>query len=132
VADSITATQIQAGAINTTELAINSVDIMNIIDGAASNTTAASGTSPVGSGTICSLTLDIQNGRAIVWAIAYAMASPSAVANLVVDGGTVRTVSSPTTIMHYLTGLSAGNHTFTLTVNTGSTPGQLVVNNPRR
>ena len=94
-ADTITADKIQAGAINTSELAINSVDIFRLIDGAASNTTAASGTSGVGSGgDICPLTLDIQNGRAVVWAIAYAQASPSAVSTLKIDGGVVRTVLS--------------------------------------
>jgi hypothetical protein len=153
-ADTITAGNIQAGAINTSELAINSVDIVNIIDGSASNTTAATGTAPgtAGGGTVCSLTIATKAGRAIAWAVVYPFANGDTVATLILDGGTVRTVttygtlgaydsgtgtyakgpSAPVVIMHYATGLSDANHTFTLTTDNPASPGTLIANNPRR
>ena len=154
VADSITATQIQAGAINTSELAINSVDIINIIDGSASNTTAAAGTAPGGGGTVCSLTIATKAGRAIAWAVVYPTSAGAASnsATLSIDGTPVRTATSypalgvydagtgtyangpcsPIPIMHYATGLADGNHSFVLSTDSPSAAGTLITNNPRR
>jgi hypothetical protein len=151
-ADTLTANEIQAGAINTSELAINSVDILRIIDGAASNTTAAAGTAPTFGGTACSLTIDVRAGRAIAWATIYPSSPANGDAALYLDGGLLRsvttqtamatydpttgavtqTIAPPPVIMAYVTGLTDGNHTFTLNTANGGATGTLIVNNPRR
>jgi hypothetical protein len=146
-ADTITAGNIQAGAINTSELAINSVDILRIIDGAASNTTAATGSIGTG-GVVCSLSIATVAGRAMAWGVVYPSSNSDCTATLKQDGTAVRAgtgvspvVSSspleikgppaPITVMQYATGLSDANHTFSLE-SSGPASGVLIANNPRR
>jgi hypothetical protein len=151
-ANAITTNKIDARAVNAGKITLNNIDIEHIIDGAASNTTAAAGTSGGGGGTICSVTITTKAGRAIIWATVYPVGTDGGArtASLYVDGGLVRsqtnypafltggggidtyTAAPNIVIMHYVTGLGDGNHTFLLSVNDSSTPGTIIVNNPRR
>lgn len=150
--------KIVAGSVATLQLSVNGVGIEQLIDGAASNTAAASGTlSGAGGGTIASLTTTIKGGRAIVmgfltstvteelsWrAITGSLivdGSPvksgtaeSALKNIsLVDGSTVYSRVSPLAIADVITGLSEGSHTFSFTASAGDCAGTLIVLNPRR
>lgn len=150
--------KIVAGSVATLQLSVNGVGIEQLIDGAASNTAAASGTlSGAGGGAIASLTTTIKGGRAIVmgfltattteelsWrAITGALivdgspvksgTSESALKNIsLVDGSTVYSRVPPLAIADVVTGLSEGSHTFSFTASAGDCAGTLIVLNPRR
>lgn len=149
----LNASKIVAGSINTLQLAVNSVDINQLIDGAASGVAAASGSSSSG-GTLVNLTTTIKGGRAVILALlttngANGPTYYSGTASLVVDGSTVQSIPfgnsvvvvsgaygevSPTPLMALVTGLSEGSHSFALTSNIGgfSQNGVIIVLNPRR
>lgn len=150
--------RIVAGSVNTTQLAINSVDINQIIDGAVSNSASAEGTFGTGSGgTIASTNMTVKGGRAILMGFVTATvteeaSSRSCTATLYVDGTPVKSGTSesaikfhsliddskafaripPLAIAARVTGLADGNHTFALNTNTGDVTGTLIVLNPRR
>lgn len=148
----LNASKIVAGSINTAQLAVNSVDIVNIIDGAVSNTDAATGTtsSPT-MVSVASKTVSIAKGRAIVLGLLNTLATSGIAGRIKVDGVVVQegisrspqtgtnvfgpTFGEPTPIpfIYYATGLSTGNHTFTLEGRTdsGTVTGTIVVINLR-
>jgi hypothetical protein len=152
----LNASKIVAGSINTLQLAVNSVDINQLIDGAASNSDVATGSLGSGaSGTIASKVMTTKGGRAIVMGFVHQTVATGDIAtntvSLVVDGSTVATASAsnalaiydsvmghtyttipPVPVAAFVTGLSDGSHTFSLTTNTGNTVGTLIVLNPRR
>jgi hypothetical protein len=154
----LNASAIVAGSINTTQLAVNSVDINQIIDGAVNASASASGTFGTGSGgTIASTSMTVKGGRAIVMGFVTATvtetsSSRSCTGTLYVDGSPVQSGTSesamkfhsliddsksfaripPLAIAARVTGLSEGSHTFALGTDTGDVTGTLIVLNPRR
>lgn len=147
-AGAITSVTIEAGAINTAQLAVNSVDINALIAGAASNIDAFTTTTligPVVETSVGSKSVNIQAGTAIVW---YCLPPPNDIQDyslrLYVDGSpkSLNTWSAasgadpldmPMIAMEYITGLSAGNHTFDLRGKGKILPaGTVAIFNPRR
>lgn len=124
IAGTITGTLIQAAAINTLQLSINSVDITKIIAGAA--TFQKSVTYTYNSSTTFATTglISIQGGTAsVLWAGDLAISSSGVgtfVVQLQLDGSTVKTytfaspASGPFTFFWDITGVSVGNHTVSL------------------
>lgn len=124
-AGAITAVKIQSGSINTTQLAINGVDILNIVKGAATQRTTLDFSVTPGSGNTIggSQNVNIVSGAATCifsGALSSIDASSHAVANnivLYVDGvarspGMSFSGSFSSSWQWTVTGLSAGSHTF--------------------
>jgi hypothetical protein len=137
-------------------MAINGVDIVNIIDGAASGMqSAAAATGLTANGAVvASVTMNIVGGTAVM----LAALSPNATNTvpittpiaIYVDGSLIETPrypgldngggsygAAPFTVVRTYTGLSAGNHTFELRCadpngSTWSANGSLTIFNRRR
>ncbi|MBR0962260.1 phage tail protein [Bradyrhizobium japonicum] len=150
--------RIVSGSVATLQLAVNGVGIEQLIDGAASNSDAASGTlSGVGGGTLASKTVTIKGGRAIVMGFLTSTVTDEAssraiIGDLIVDGSTVKSGTTesamkfhsliddskifarvpPLAIAAHVTGLSDGSHTFSFAASLGNCTGTLIVLNPRR
>ncbi len=146
------ATSIEAGSIDTTQLAVNGVALINIIDGATNKAGGGTGTTGVGGGTAAAMELVTIGGRVFVSAEVFPPSGAGCSAVLYVDGVPVRSGAAdapvifvsiatgdhtygragPVVLQAYVTGLSDANHTFQIDVNTGSTPGVIFAINPRR
>lgn len=137
VAGTITGTMMVAQTVNTTQLAINGVDILNIVQGAATqlyvdiiptHNTAVSGTAYLlGSGAISTnvpVTHNIQGGNAVcvINMTEVNWGGGNGTIALMVDGGVVNswalTGDYGFTFMWVAAGLSAGNHTFQIRLGT--------------
>lgn len=151
-AGSITTTKLAAGSVDTTALAVNGVALANIIDGATSNTGSVA-TSPNTSSTtqtIGTLTVDIQQGRAILLAFVPNSGNGLVTLQFFIDGvarhlyqwiapddsglGSQNGYCPGSLVIgDYTSGLTAGNHTFVLQGRGKQLDvGTLVVLNPRR
>lgn len=161
-AGQITAVTIQAGAVNTTQLAINGVDINNIIAGAVTNTQKFDVGAAIGDGAlVASNGVNIQSGKATMrycsqWNAVHAgvTTTENLYVRFYVDGTLVRQFVAATTptisgtsiqsnwvcydVINYewtISGLSAGAHTFAVRIGGTSaqvTDGQLYVTDFRR
>ncbi|WP_166295338.1 host specificity factor TipJ family phage tail protein [Bradyrhizobium sp. 2S1] len=127
----LNARSIVAGSINTVQLAVNGVDITNLIAGAATAQASQPYSGAIIGGNVNnpSVTLNVKSGTATFWWIADSMSVSNsgafnyATVYLKVDGATVRTwqfgvpqggIQTVFTMCAEIQGLSSGNHTFSL------------------
>jgi hypothetical protein len=148
-ADSIDATKIKAGSISTGQIAVGGVDLINIIDGAVSNTQAfnvgaANDTAGGPQQTLANVNMLIRSGKARIeyaaqWqagAVNYGGAQPFSQIDFLVDSAVVRSftwlhnqigtsvnydLQVPAICLWSVTGLSDGTHNFQVRItNTGA------------